>query len=114
MTDEEILRQLRERPDPIDPKRWSDMDPLVRTRFHEFGNHIMRLEGMIAGLTMRLPEDPHAIRLMQDRQERQEEAMTEMREDVKGIRKDLNSLTLKIVGSVTLVTAIVQAVASRY
>ena len=95
---------------PIDPQKWADMDPLVRSRFHEMGNHIMRLEGIIAGLSMRVPEKPEEVPVLKVEVAALKENHKALDAAVRAIDSKLDSLTVRIVGGTTLLTAAVTGV----
>ncbi len=120
MTQEDIDQALRERPEPIDPTRWTGMDPAVRDRFHEFGNHISRLEGVIAGLSMRTPPKPETLPMLEREVEYVKQSQLNLRSEVsdfrrelsgelKGLRDDVAGLTLRVVAGSSVLTAIVTA-----
>ena len=93
-------------PGNIDPARWANMDPLVRTRFHELANHITRQDGVIAGLSMRVPERPEAIPVLQVEVSALKESHRDLASSVKGIDDKLDSLLLRIVGATTVMTVL--------
>lgn len=76
-------------PPPMSPpSKWSDMDPKVRDRFHEMGNYLMVLHGVVVGLSMRVPRDPNMISSLQSRNEELWRRFDDMKADhVDGMRK---------------------------
>lgn len=94
---------------PIDGVRWSEMDPNIRLRFHEIGNHVTRLEGIITGLSMRVPEKPGTVPLIEEKVRNLEGGQQRMEQKVDKLSDKLNSLTIKIVGGTTVLTGLVTA-----
>lgn len=92
---------------PVDPIKWSEMDAATRLRFHEMGNHIVRLEGVLTGLSMRVPSDPAAVPLLQEKVNNLESSHRAIETKVDKIGEKLNSLTIKVVGGTTIATTIV-------
>jgi hypothetical protein len=91
----------------IDPMRWADMEPAVRLRFHELGNHISRLEGVIAGINMRVPSDPAEVPVLREKVANLESGQRAIEEKVDKINEKLNSLSIRVVASTTAATGVV-------
>lgn len=99
LSNEEIMRELEKRPSPIDPERWVDMDPKLRIRFHELGNHIARLEGLITGLAMRTPEKPETIPLLESKVALLDERQRDILGKVENVKTQIGTLDVKIAAS---------------
>lgn len=95
----------------VNPLRWSEMDPNVRIRFHELGNHISRLEGIITGLSLKVPNDPAVVPVLQEKVTNLESSHRAIEAKVDKVADKLNSLTIKVVGASTLATALGSALA---
>lgn len=86
-------------PPQSDSAQWKSMDPLVRDRFHEFGNYLMVIHGIIVGLSMRVPDKPEVVPILQERVRVLEEGHRGIREDIASSRTELTNMRHDLNGS---------------
>lgn len=100
-----------------DRQKYEGMDPVVRERFHEFGDNISRVEGMVTALMLRVPDHPAEVPVLAEKVRTLESGQADMKKQIEqtdqklsskidSVDTKLDSLTMRVVGATTLLTVI--------
>lgn len=100
-----------------DRTKWEGMDPKVRERFHEFGDAMSRIEGMVTAMMVRVPEKPGDVPVLAEKVRHLELGQSDMKVQITdtdkklstkidNVESKLDSLTLRVVGGTTVLTTI--------
>lgn len=113
-----------------DHTKYAGMDPNVRERFHEFGDAISRIEGMVAAVVLRVPESPAEVPVLAEKVRNLESGQSDMKAqitetdrklsvkvdavDIKvdALNEKLNVFALKVAGGTAVLTALVTGIVS--
>lgn len=105
-----------------DRTKYEGMDPSVRERFHEFGDNISRVEGIVTALMMRVPESPAEVPVLAEKVRNLETGQSDMKiqitqtdqklsKKIDDVDTKLDSLTLRVVSLTAIFTPIAVIVA---